>query len=227
MTIAALPCMCRRARRSWSAIAKYDWKYETEPDPSRNGRVDNWPSGKVLGGGGSINGMVYLRGNPADYERWVQRGAQGLELSTRCCRTSCAPSATRMAPASSTRTKGLLGVANLRVTASLQSLVHRRLCRSRHSSERRTSMASLRKVSVTTRRRNGAALRCSAARGYLRPIRGHKNLTLLTRAFVSRDPGAQWCRRGGGVRALRRRQGRARPSRSACWRPARSARRKS
>ena len=57
--------------------AKYDWRYETEPDPSRNGRVDTWPSGKVLGGGGSINGMVYLRGNPRDYDRWVQRGAKG------------------------------------------------------------------------------------------------------------------------------------------------------
>src|SRR5690606_30019101 len=36
--------------------SRFDWKYETEPDPSRNGRVDSWPSGKVLGGGGSING---------------------------------------------------------------------------------------------------------------------------------------------------------------------------
>ncbi len=45
------------------ASPKFNWMYEVEPDPSRDGRVDIWPAGKVLGGGSSINGMMFVRGN--------------------------------------------------------------------------------------------------------------------------------------------------------------------
>ncbi|TQF78177.1 choline dehydrogenase [Elioraea sp. Yellowstone] len=56
---------------------RFDWKYETEPDPELNGRRIKWPRGKVLGGSGSINGLVFLRGSPRDYDRWAQAGARG------------------------------------------------------------------------------------------------------------------------------------------------------
>ncbi|CAM3933408.1 choline dehydrogenase [Alkalicoccus chagannorensis] len=48
----------------------YDWKYESEPEPYMNGRRIKHARGKVLGGSSSINGMIYQRGNPKDYERW-------------------------------------------------------------------------------------------------------------------------------------------------------------
>src|ERR1700710_1880242 len=48
----------------------YDWKYETEPEPEMNGRRIYHARGKVLGGSSSINGMIFQRGNPLDYERW-------------------------------------------------------------------------------------------------------------------------------------------------------------
>ncbi|HWU22706.1 MAG TPA: choline dehydrogenase, partial [Nocardioides sp.] len=51
----------------------YDWKYETDPEPHMNGRRVSHARGKVLGGSSSINGMIFQRGNPMDYERW---GAQ-------------------------------------------------------------------------------------------------------------------------------------------------------
>src|SRR3954453_2218667 len=55
----------------------YDWKYESEPEPHMNGRRIYHARGKVLGGSSSINGMIFQRGNPLDYERW---GAEpGLE----------------------------------------------------------------------------------------------------------------------------------------------------
>ncbi|HEY3005414.1 MAG TPA: GMC family oxidoreductase N-terminal domain-containing protein, partial [Kribbellaceae bacterium] len=55
----------------------YDWKYESEPEPHMNGRRIYHARGKVLGGSSSINGMIFQRGNPMDYERW---GAdQGME----------------------------------------------------------------------------------------------------------------------------------------------------
>ena len=49
----------------------YDWKYESEPEPCMNGRRIYHARGKVLGGSSSINGMIFQRGNPLDYERWA------------------------------------------------------------------------------------------------------------------------------------------------------------
>jgi choline dehydrogenase len=49
----------------------YDWKYESEPEPFMNGRKVYHARGKVLGGSSSINGMIFQRGNPLDYERWA------------------------------------------------------------------------------------------------------------------------------------------------------------
>jgi choline dehydrogenase len=48
----------------------YDWKYESEPEPQMGGRRIYHARGKVLGGSSSINGMIFQRGNPLDYERW-------------------------------------------------------------------------------------------------------------------------------------------------------------
>lgn len=48
----------------------YDWKYESEPEPHMNGRKIYHARGKLLGGSSSINGMIFQRGNPMDYERW-------------------------------------------------------------------------------------------------------------------------------------------------------------
>ena len=55
----------------------YNWRYHTEPVPSLGGRSLYWPRGKVLGGSSTINGMVYVRGNRHDYDRWAQMGLTG------------------------------------------------------------------------------------------------------------------------------------------------------
>jgi choline dehydrogenase len=49
----------------------YDWKYESEPEPHMHGRRVFHARGKILGGSSSINGMIFQRGNPLDYERWA------------------------------------------------------------------------------------------------------------------------------------------------------------
>jgi choline dehydrogenase len=56
---------------------KFDWNYQTEPEAELNGRSVYWPRGKVVGGSGSVNGLVFLRGSPRDYDRWAQLGARG------------------------------------------------------------------------------------------------------------------------------------------------------
>ena len=55
----------------------YNWGYESEPEPHLGGRRIACPRGKVLGGSSSINGMVYVRGHPLDFERWEEEGAKG------------------------------------------------------------------------------------------------------------------------------------------------------
>lgn len=59
------------------AMERFNWGYESDPEPELNGRVIDCPRGKGLGGTSSINGMVYVRGNPHDYEEWAASGASG------------------------------------------------------------------------------------------------------------------------------------------------------
>ena len=54
-----------------------DWCYRTEPEPGLNGRALNYPRGKVIGGCSAINGMIYMRGQAADYDHWRQLGNAG------------------------------------------------------------------------------------------------------------------------------------------------------
>lgn len=55
----------------------YDWCYLTEPDPGIAGRQLQWPRGKLLGGSSSLNGLLYVRGQPADYDHWAELGNSG------------------------------------------------------------------------------------------------------------------------------------------------------
>ena len=56
---------------------KVNWNYQTEPVESTGGRQVKLPRGKVLGGSSSINGMLYVRGNSADFDGWAQMGCRG------------------------------------------------------------------------------------------------------------------------------------------------------
>lgn len=56
---------------------KYNWCFNTEPDPGMNHRQIYWPRGKVLGGSSAINGLIYIRGQPEDYDRWESLGNSG------------------------------------------------------------------------------------------------------------------------------------------------------
>lgn len=56
---------------------RFNYGYATEPEPHLNGRSIYWPRGRGLGGSSAINGMIYLRGHPLDYDRWRQKGNGG------------------------------------------------------------------------------------------------------------------------------------------------------
>jgi choline dehydrogenase len=57
--------------------AKYNWQFYTEPEPELNQRPIYWPRGRTLGGSSSINGLVYIRGQSQDYDRWAAEGNVG------------------------------------------------------------------------------------------------------------------------------------------------------
>ena len=82
----------------------YDPRFMTEPIPALNDRAMHWPRGRVLGGSGSVNGLVFLRGSPHDYDRWAQAGARGWSYE------EVAPAFRRMetwlGPASDARGRG-------------------------------------------------------------------------------------------------------------------------
>ena len=82
----------RRDRNPWIHIplgyhrlfthAGYNWKFESEPIVGLNSRTSYQPRGKMLGGTSSLNGLIYMRGTPADYDGWRQRGCQGWDYAS-------------------------------------------------------------------------------------------------------------------------------------------------
>ena len=64
---------------------RYNWDYHSEPEPHIGDRIMHCPRGKVLGGSSSINGMVYVRGNALDYDRWAQEDSSLDNWNYRHC----------------------------------------------------------------------------------------------------------------------------------------------
>ena len=60
---------------------RFNWQYQTGPEPHLNDRSIEHPRGRVLGGSSSINGMMYIRGHARDYDRWAQSGCRGWSYS--------------------------------------------------------------------------------------------------------------------------------------------------
>jgi len=56
---------------------RYNWGFQTEPEPHMDARRMYWPRGRVLGGSSSIHGLIYVRGQPEDYDRWAAAGNAG------------------------------------------------------------------------------------------------------------------------------------------------------
>jgi choline dehydrogenase len=69
---------------AWPTLwgTEVDWAYETTPQPGSSGQVHQWPRERVLGGSSSINGMVYIRGNPKDFDAWAYEGNTGWDYAS-------------------------------------------------------------------------------------------------------------------------------------------------
>jgi choline dehydrogenase len=165
-------------------MPKYNWFYYTEPEPQLNGRRMHTPRGKVLGGSSSINGLVYIRGNPRDFERWAQEGAAGWSYR------DVLPyfkRAERRAEGGD-RYRGDAG--KLRTSyGTLANPLHAAwLAAGEQAGYPRTQdvngfqQEGFGRMDMTV----GDGSRCSAARAYLRPAMHRPNLKVLTHALATR-----------------------------------------
>ncbi|MEU8268638.1 choline dehydrogenase [Sphaerisporangium sp. NPDC049002] len=164
----------------------YDWKYESEPEPHMNGRRIYHARGKVLGGSSSINGMIFQRGNPLDYERW---GADpGMETWDYA---HCLPYFKRMENATAdpgTAFRGHDGPLVLERGPASGPLFDAFFEAVRQAGYPLTDdVNGFRQEGFAAFDRNiRRGRRLSAARAYLHPVKRRPNLEIRTRAFVTK-----------------------------------------
>ena len=186
----------------------YDWKYESEPEPHMGGRRVYHARGKVLGGSSSINGMIFQRGNPLDYQRWASdSGMESWDYA------HCLPYFKRMenclAAAPDDPFRGHEGPLVLERGPAKGPLFDAFFEAVQQAGYPLTD-------DVNGYRQEGFAAfdrnvhngkRLSAARAYLHPVMNRPNLTVETRAFATkikfegeRAVGVEYSRRGRGKR---------------------------
>ena len=165
----------------------YDWKYESEPEPHMQGRRVYHARGKVLGGSSSINGMIFQRGNPMDYERWgADPGMGDWDFA------HCLPYFNRMenclAAAPDDPYRGHDGPLALERGPATNPLFEAFFTAAEQAGYPRTDDVNGYRqegfAKFDRNIRNGRRL--SAARAYLHPVMRRPNLDVITRAFVER-----------------------------------------
>jgi choline dehydrogenase len=163
----------------------YDWKYESEPEPHMNGRRIYHARGKVLGGSSSINGMIFQRGNPMDYERWAaDPGMETWDFA------HCLPYFKKMETclAGSDEFRGADGPLVLERGAADNPLFGAFFEAVQQAGHPLTDDVNGRKQEGFARfdRNLHRGRRLSAARAYLHPVMKRPNLEVVTRARVTR-----------------------------------------
>ena len=163
---------------------KVNWLYETEPDPGSDRRRHKWPKGKVLGGSSSINGLLYIRGQHADYDGWRQMGCEGwgyedvrpyFRRAENQERGECAwhGAGGPLNVSDYTERHPLSG-------AMLEACVEAGVPRSDDING--AEQEGVTWFQLTTK----GGRRCSTAVGYLHPVMGRPNLTVATKALTTR-----------------------------------------
>ena len=163
---------------------KVDWCYKTEPDPGLNGRSIEWPRGKVLGGSSSLNGLLYVRGQSQDYDRWRQMGNDGWGWDDVLPLFKRAENNERGADEFH-GDDGPLSVSNMRIQRPITDAWVAAAQAAGYKFNPDYNGADQEGVGffqLTTR--NGR--RCSAAVAYLNPARKRDNLDIITHAQVDR-----------------------------------------
>ena len=165
----------------------YDWMYSSQPEPHMNGRRVSHGRGKILGGSSSINGMIFQRGNPLDYERWA--ADPGMESWSYA---HCLPYFKKMesclAAEPTDRFRGKSGPLHLergKVRNPLFGAFFEAVQQAGHALT--TDVNGVKQEGFAAFDRNvKRGRRYSAARAYLHPVKRRKNLTIQCRALVTK-----------------------------------------
>ena len=163
---------------------KLNWNYLTEPDPGTNSRQHAFPRGKVLGGSSSINGMLYVRGLPEDYDGWRQMGCEGWSWG------DVEPIFRRIENQHGEGhingiAKGLLDVSDVPMRHEILDRIvdaFKQAGAPASNDLNGTTREGVSRCRLNTRR----GLRRSAAVTYLHPAMKRSNLQVVTRALVAR-----------------------------------------
>ena len=163
----------------------YDWRYETDPEPYMNDRRIFHARGKVLGGSSSINGMIFQRGNPMDYERWgADKGMETWDYA------HCLPYFKRMETclAGADQWRGGSGPLVLERGPATNPLFGAFFEAAQQAGYHLTDdVNGYRQEGFAKFDRNiHRGRRLSAARAYLHPVKNRKNLTIETLAHATK-----------------------------------------
>ncbi|NRB05248.1 MAG: GMC family oxidoreductase N-terminal domain-containing protein [Rhodobacteraceae bacterium] len=160
---------------------KSDWRYETQKDPGIAGRSIPWPRGRVLGGSSSINGLLYVRGQPQDFDGWAQMGCTGWSWDGvlpyfKRSETWNGPNGTDV--------RGKDGPLSVQPSRLNRDVVDRWVDAAVAAGYKRTEdyndvdQEGVGYFQLTMK----GGRRCSSAVAYLNPARGRDNFTILTNA---------------------------------------------
>ncbi|MCP5086554.1 MAG: choline dehydrogenase [Rhodobacteraceae bacterium] len=160
---------------------KTDWMYNTQSDAGINGRSIAWPRGKVLGGSSSINGLLYVRGQPQDFDHWRQLGNDGWGW------TDVLPYFKRAETwhgQENSEFRGQNGPLSVSPTRLKRDVVDRWIDAAVTAGYRKNpdyngeDQEGVGYFQLTLK----GVQRCSSAKAYLKPARNRKNLTVITQA---------------------------------------------
>ena len=163
---------------------RFNWRFETEPDPGMKGRKIYWPRGKTLGGSSAINGLIYIRGQREDYDGWAAAGNTGWSFSEVLPYFVKSENNER-GPDNLHGASGPLSVSDIGAKDELiEALVAgaQQLGIPKNPDFNGATQEGAGYYQLNTRR----GLRCSTAVGYLRPIKRHPKLSVKTGALASR-----------------------------------------
>ncbi|MEB8431967.1 choline dehydrogenase [Cocleimonas sp. KMM 6892] len=161
-----------------------DWCYMTEPDEGIAGRQLQWPRGKVLGGSSSLNGLLYVRGQKEDYDRWEELGNKGWSFSDVLPYFKKSEDQERGAN-DYHGVGGPLKVSDLRLRRPIADLFIKAAKQigipfnEDYNGEKQEGVAYFQQTAHK-------GFRWSTAKGFLKPARSRSNLTVMTHAHTSR-----------------------------------------
>jgi len=162
----------------------FDWCYVTDSIPGLNGRQLKWPRGKMLGGSSSLNGLLYVRGQPQDYDDWAAAGSLGWGYQDVLPYFKKSEHQER-GPDEFHGVGGPIKVSDIKI--------HRKITNAFIDAAKEAGIPANNDVNGLSQEgvgyfqlTSGNGRRCSTSVGYLTPAKKRENLTILTECHVTR-----------------------------------------